>query len=121
MPDTKLNSIEEVCSLGMLSKFTISFLHTHLKRFNPDTEALFFLLYLADTCDMLAIVLFQQFDWLLSSGYSLPDKNKMDSHFLPVIDKQMFVLNEAVVSPNTKKATKCFKIAFFSFKAISNA
>ena len=45
----------------------------------------------------------------------------MDSRFLPVIDKQMFVLNEAVVSPNTKKTTKCLKFSFFSFKAISNA
>jgi hypothetical protein len=38
--------------------------------------------------------------------YSPPDKNKMASRFVPVRDEQIFVLNEAVVSPNTKKATK---------------
>jgi hypothetical protein len=30
----------------------------------------------------------------------------MGSHFIPVTDEQIFVVNEAAVSPNTKKATK---------------
>jgi hypothetical protein len=38
-----------------------------------------------------------------------------------VTDEQIFVLNEAAVSPNTKKATKlCLTIGRSFFKAISN-
>jgi hypothetical protein len=42
----------------------------------------------------------------ISLHYSLPGKTKMASHFIPVTDEQIFVVNEAAVSPNTKKATK---------------
>jgi hypothetical protein len=42
----------------------------------------------------------------ISLHYSHPDKNKMASRFVPVTDEQIFVLNEATVSSNTKKATK---------------
>jgi hypothetical protein len=38
-----------------------------------------------------------------SLHYSPQNKNKMT--FVPVTDEQFFVLNEAVVSPNTKKVT----------------
>jgi hypothetical protein len=40
----------------------------------------------------------------VSLHYSLPDKNKMASRFVPVTDKHIFVLNEAAVSLNTKKS-----------------
>ena len=55
-------------------------------------------------------MLFAKFDWLLSSGYPctihLRTKNKMASRFVPVTEEQIYVLNEAAVSPNAKKATK---------------
>jgi hypothetical protein len=37
--------------------------------------------------------------------YSPAEKNKMTAHFVLITDGQFFVLNEAAVSPNTKKAT----------------
>jgi hypothetical protein len=42
----------------------------------------------------------------MSLHYSPLDKIKMASRFVLVTDEQMFVQNEAGVSPNTKKATK---------------
>ena len=58
---------------------------------------------LAYTQPQEVVVLFTQFDWLLSSRYSPMDKNKMASRFILVTDKQICVLNEAAVSPNMKK------------------
>ena len=54
-------------------------------------------------------MLFKQFNWLLSSEYPCiyysPPDQKMVSRFAPVTDEKSLVLNEAAVSPNTKKAT----------------
>jgi hypothetical protein len=68
-------------------------------------------------------VLFTQFDWLLriSLHYSPPDKTKMASCFVSVADEEIFVLNEAAVSPNTKKAAKfCLTVCRGILKTISN-
>jgi hypothetical protein len=56
----------------------------------------------------------------ISLHYSPPEKNKMTSHFVPATDKRMFLLNEATVSPNTKKIrrfclTVCIEV-FFKLK-----
>jgi hypothetical protein len=57
----------------------------------------------------------------LESFSPLADKNKMASRFVPVADEKIFVLNEAVVSPNMKKATKfTFYRGIKFFKVISN-
>jgi hypothetical protein len=53
------------------------------------------------------IVLFPQFDWLLISGYpcNIHSRPKQNVFRLCSSYKQIFVLNEATVPPNTKKAT----------------
>ena len=64
------------------------------------------------------IVLFKQLSRYVAQlrillHYSLPDKNKMASSFVPGTDEQTFVLNEAAVSPETKKVTKfCLTFLF---------
>ena len=62
-------------------------------------------------------MLFKQFDWLfmqprISLHYSPPDKNRGggQNSWDTGTDKHIFVLNEAAVLPNTKKATK-FRLA----------
>ena len=71
---------------------------------------------------------FAQSDWFLYLGISctihLSEQNKMVSRFLSVTEEELFLVNEAAVRNNSKKATKfankLFKDMYFFYMLAVN-